>query len=108
MPLNTLFWIKWETFAAVGIAFLAFFDLDSSGLSSTGTCLGTFFEVAFLLDEALLVEGFTCGVLAGTYVGTCSAGAIPLALAEVSLGEETASSTCWGPVREALSGSKTF
>ena len=85
----------------MGITFLAFFDSGSLGLSLIGTCLGTWFEVAFLLDEALLVEGFTFGVSTGTYVGTCLAGDFPLALTEVSSGEKTISSTCWGSYSEA-------
>ena len=92
----------------MGIALWAFFNLGSSGLSSTGTYLGTCFEVAFLLDEALLVERCTGRVLPGTCVGTCYVAACSLALDEVSLGEETASSTCWASYLEGPVGLEDF
>jgi len=88
LPLTTLFYRTWAIFALEGLAFLAFFNLGSSGLSSTRTCLGICSEVAFLLDEVLLVEGFTFGVLTGTCVGTCLPGAFPVALTKVSSGVE--------------------
>ena len=92
----------------MGIAFLAFFDLGSAGLSSTGTCLGTYSGVAFLSDEALLVEGFTFRVSTGTCMGTCLVGAFPLTLTEVSSGAETSSSTWSGSCSEGLVGLGVF
>ena len=104
--MTTLFWRKWAIFALVVIAFLAFFDLGSLGLASTGTCLGTCSEGAFLLEGVLFVEGFTVRECVGTYVVTCSEGAFPLV--EVPFGEDSASPSYLGSYSEGPTGLGVF
>jgi len=68
----------------VGVAFLAFLELGSTGSSSAGSCLGTCFGETFLLDDVLLECVFEVG---GVGLKCCSTGPLPLSVAGVCAGE---------------------